>query len=120
MVLPIRSAGYVFTATDYDAYVQEQAALLRSTQLCRAALMTGGIIWCLVVSEVSFSEALHSPTIATTIHGRELFVQASKPDYSFCDDTLTESETEAICGHIYCYTGTKVSSSFLDIHIYSV
>jgi hypothetical protein len=74
--------------------------------------MAGGIVWRLVVSEVSFSEALHGPTTATTIHGRGLFVPASKPDYSFCDDSLSESEAEAICGRIYCYTGMKVSLFF--------
>ncbi len=28
MILPIRGAGYMFTATDYDAYIQERAAFL--------------------------------------------------------------------------------------------
>jgi hypothetical protein len=108
-ILPLRGAGYVFTATDYDAYVQERAALLRSARLRRAALMSGGIVWRLVVSEVSFSEALQGPTIATTTHGCGLFVPGSKSDCSFCDDTLSESEGEAICGRVYCYTGMKVS-----------
>ncbi len=77
MILPIRGAGYAFTATDYDAYIQERAALLRSARVRRAALMTGGIVWRLVISEVSSSESLHGPTTATTIHGRGLFVPAS-------------------------------------------
>jgi hypothetical protein len=111
-ILPIRGAGYVFTATDYAAYVQERAALLRSPRLRRAALMTGGIVWRLVVSEVSFSDALHGPTTATTIHGRGLFLPSSKPDYDYCDDTLSESEAEAISGRIYCYTGMRLSVLF--------
>jgi hypothetical protein len=32
--------------------------------------MTEGIVWHLVVSEVSFSKALHGSTTATTIYGR--------------------------------------------------
>ena len=107
VILPIRDAGYVFGATDYDAYLQERAALLRHPRLRHAALMTGGIIWRLVVAEVSFSEALDDPTTATTIHGCGLFVPASKSDNSFCDDILSESEAEAISGRVYCYTGIK-------------
>ena len=79
MILSIRGAGYVFTATDYDSYVQERAAVLQSARLRRAALMTGGIIWCLIVSEVSFSEALHGPTTATTIHGHGFFYHLAIP-----------------------------------------
>ncbi len=82
--------------------------------------MMGGIVWCLVVSKVGFSEALHGPTTATMIHGRGLLVPASKSDYSFCDDTLSESEVEAISGRIYCYTGMRFLYSFFDIHIYFI
>jgi hypothetical protein len=74
--------------------------------------MTGGIVWRLVVSEVSFSEALHGPTTSTTIHGHGLFVPSPKSDYNYCDDTLSESEAEAISGRIYCYTGMGLSLFF--------
>ncbi len=114
MILPIRGAGYMFTARDYDAYVQERAALLRSARVRRAALMMGGIVWRLVVSEVSFPEALHGPTTATTIHGRGLFVPSPKSDYNYCDDSLSESEAEAISGRIYCYTGMRLSVLFFQ------
>jgi hypothetical protein len=112
VILPIRGAGYMFTARDYDAYVQERAALLRSARVRRAALMMGGIVWRLVVSEVSFSEALHGPTTATTVHGHGLFVPSSKSEYNYCDDTLSDSEAEVISGRIYCYTGTRLSVLF--------
>ena len=117
VILPIRGAGYMFSATDYDAYVQERDALLRSARLRRAALMTGGIVWRLVISEVSLPEALNGPTTATTIHGCGLFVPASESDYTFCDDSLSESEADAICGRVYCYTGMKVSLFFFWTHI---
>jgi hypothetical protein len=82
--------------------------------------MTGGIVWRLVVSEVSFPEALHGPTTATTIHGRGLFVPSPKSDYNYCDDTLSESEAEAISGRIYCYTGMSgffvLFSTYIFIH----
>ena len=118
MILSVRGAGYVFTATDYDAYVQERAALLRSARLRRAALMTGGIIWCLVVSEVSFSEVLHGPTTATTIHGRGFFLPSGNPSYAFCDDMLTKSEAEAICGRVNCYTGAQFFFIYPYAYIY--
>ncbi len=73
-----------------------------------ALWMMGGIVRRLVVSEVSFPEALHGPTTATTIHGRGLFVPSPKSDYNYCDDTLSESEAEAISGRIYCYTGMRL------------
>ena len=119
-ILPIRGTGYVFTATDYAAYVQERAALLRCPRLRRAALMTGGIVWRLVVPEVSFPEALDGPTTAMTIHGRGLFLPSPKSDYNYCDDTLSETEAEAISGRIYCYTGMRLYYHYYStyIHIY--
>jgi hypothetical protein len=111
-ILPIRGVGYAFTATDYAAYVQERAALLLCPRRRRAAIMSGGIVWRLVVSEVSFHEAFDGPTTATTIHGRGLFLPSPESDYNYCDDTLSESEAEAISGRIYCYTGMRLSLFF--------
>ncbi len=102
----------MFTATDYDAYIQERAALLRNARIRRAALMTGGIVWRVVISEVSFPEALHGPMTASTIHGHGHFVPSPKSDYNYCDDTLSESEAEAISSRIYCYTGIRLSLLF--------
>ena len=73
IILPIRVASYVFMATDYNTYVQKRAVLLQSAHFHCAALMTGGIIWHLFISEVSFSEALHGPMMATMIHGHGFF-----------------------------------------------
>ena len=104
-VLPIRGAGYVFGKTDYDAYLEERVGLLRSTRICRAALMRGGIAWRLVVSEVSFPEVFQGPTTATTIHGQGMFLAYPAADYVLCDDELMKTEAEALSGLVFCYTG---------------
>jgi hypothetical protein len=119
-VLPVRGAGYVFSKIDYDAYIEERVELLRNTRVRQAALMTGGIVWRLVVSEVSFPEVFHGPTTATTIHGLGLFLTSPKADYSVCDDLLAPSEAEALSGRVYCYTGMRFLILFSNsILIYS-
>jgi len=65
LVLPIRTAGYVFGKTDYDAYVEERVELIRNARLRRAALMTGSIVWRLVAHRIQeltifYQDILHT------------------------------------------------------------
>ena len=103
--IPVRLSGYKFTSGDYKAYLREQEALLRDPRIARAALMRGGIIWRLVVSQVSISEVLHGPTAAVTLHRQGVVVPSTESGICLWDDTLDETELNSLCGLVYCYTG---------------
>lgn len=113
--MPIRTSSYQFTRTDYLAYVQECEALLRNPRIARAALMRGGIVWRLVVSLVSFWDILRGPTASVTLHRQGLSVLYR--GMQFCDDDLSLSEIDKLCGVVYCYTGKSILRFLIELVI---
>jgi hypothetical protein len=103
--IPVRLSGYEFTSDDYKAYLRERESLLRNPRIARAALMRGGIIWRLVVSQVSVSEVLHGPTAAVTLHKQGIAVPSTESGICLWDDTLDDTELNSLCGLVHCHTG---------------
>lgn len=108
----IRSAGYVFTVQDFDAYVHRRDALLRSPR-GRAALLKGGIVWRLAVEAIGIDECLEGPSIEMIVHRRGLVLPTADPNIELCDD-LSIDEPDLIYGVYECFTGKFLSfSAFL-------
>jgi hypothetical protein len=104
----IRSAGYVFTTRDFDAYINRRDALLRSPR-GRAALLKGGIVWRLAVETIGVDECLEGPSIETIVHRRGLLLSTADPKVELCDDDLSIAEVDLICGVYECMTGKLLS-----------
>jgi len=74
---------------------------------CRAALLAGGIVWCLALESLGISPVLHGPSDLALNYGmRTSALDDSGQAYTLYDDTLTEAETDLICGVYKIYTGT--------------
>lgn len=114
--VPIRLPRYEFTSKDYHAYVQERSALLADPRVARAALLRGGIVWCLAMATLSFDDVLHGPSVAATIYRRGVCFKTEDNSVELCDDGLSQLEYDIICGLYHCYTGMtfKFSSFFLQ------
>ncbi|TFK59909.1 hypothetical protein BDN72DRAFT_905425 [Pluteus cervinus] len=104
---PILLQGQQFTTGDYNLYVRQRNAFLRSPR-GRAALLAGGYLWRFAVEVVSIAQALLGPSeerVAIRTANKELIRVPSKPDSVYYDDQLTEYETLLLCGTYVCYTG---------------
>ena len=72
----------------------------------RAALLRGGYIWRVAVSQVDFKSVLDGPTGLYSDQAKMLTV--TLPDgKQYVDDTLTESEIFSFMGGYNCETGIK-------------
>jgi hypothetical protein len=103
-----RSPGYVFTIEDFNAYVYRRDSLLR-TPRGRAALLKGGIVWRLAVEVIGVDECLEGPSVETLVHRRGHVFPTDNPAIDLCDDDLSASELDIICG-IYIYSLRKLAS----------
>ncbi|TFK59526.1 hypothetical protein BDN72DRAFT_865078 [Pluteus cervinus] len=104
---PILLPGHEFTSGDYEIYVRQRTAFLRSPR-GRAALLSGGYLWRFAVEAVSIQQALLGPSkdrIPVLTANKHPIRVPSKPGYVFYDDQLTEYETLLLCGTYVCYTG---------------
>lgn len=89
-MLPIRLPGYEFGKRDYDAYLDQRAAIL-SQPRARAALLRGGMVWRLAFSALSFDDVLRGPSNSGTAPNTVLSMQG---DEGLTDDQLTEVELD--------------------------
>jgi hypothetical protein len=106
--IPLRLPEYVFTSSDYRAYVQQRSALLADPRVARAALMRGGIVWRLAMATLSFDDVLYGPTAAVTLHRRGVSFKTRDSSVELCDDGLTQAEYDIICGLHHCYSGKYI------------
>lgn len=99
-------------AGDYLQYRRQVETLLRDERVARAALMSGGILWRLVVDHIGLEEAieliLDGPSgtysdkpIFYTRHGA---LEHSQKDAWF-DDSLSQDEKDLLCGVYNVYDG---------------
>ena len=107
-IIPVRTVSYKFTKTDYQAYVEERRALLRSSRVRRATIMSGGILWRLAVSDVSHHEIFDGPTAAAALRGVGTVLKGETMDTVYCDDSLSNAESDTLCGLVYRETGKSI------------
>src|SRR4051812_42622388 len=104
-----RRAGYNPDLLDYESYVLTRDTYLRQPH-CRAALLAGGIVWRLAFEALGISPVLDGPTAHALKYGMRISASdASGQAHTLYDDTLTEDETNLICGVYKIYTGTGCS-----------
>ena len=99
------------TAADYGEYMYRVLDLLHQPHVVRAAMLTGGIIWRLMLEAIGREEDLYQmylqlgaagPTEDTSKHGT-IF---RTPRGILMDNVLSEEEKDIICGVYKVYTGT--------------
>jgi hypothetical protein len=90
---------------DYQSYEQTRDSFLRQPH-ARAALLAGGIVWRLSFDALGISPVLDGPTIDAIEYGKRspALGNLGQPSMLY-DDTLTEGETDLICGVYKIYTG---------------
>ncbi|KAF6750467.1 hypothetical protein DFP72DRAFT_1072190 [Ephemerocybe angulata] len=99
-LIKFRKRLTVFDATDYDNYTRNCQSLFK-THIGRAALLRGGIIWRLAVSNVSTSDVLAGPS-HHALEGKGI-VRSNGHGGFLVDDALSIDEVDAICGHYDVY-----------------
>lgn len=98
--LPIRLQINSLSNVDYIQYVQRVRSLvIGNKRVSRAALMSGGILWRLVVEVATFDHVLDGPSheqLAAVLNVRE--AGSFTRNETYYDDTLTQYEEDIICG----------------------
>ena len=103
--------GYKPDVFNYTLYEDARDVLL-SHPHGRAALMHGGIVWCLAIVSVSDNAVLMGLSQDIFTEGSFL----SSADGYLWDDTLLEDDLEVVCGVYKVYTG-MFFMSFHFMHI---
>ena len=101
------------THYDYEDYEQRLRDFFRDNHRARVAIMSGGILWRLVVEAIGFTAALDY-VLEGPSQDRFQFVYETKdasgnglgPITEWWDDTLTEEEEDLICGVYRVYSST--------------
>ena len=114
--ISFRSAGYIFTTNDFHDYIHRRDSLLRSPR-GRAALLKGGIVWCLAVETIGVDKCLEGPSIETYVHRQGLVYPTADSNIDLCDDDLTPAELDLICGVYECSTGRLLSLNAFPLFI---
>ena len=63
--------------------------------------MCSGILWCLSMSIVNFTEVTDGPTAAATVPKMGHWVDDCGDPMFYCDDQLFEYEVNLLCGLVY-------------------
>ena len=98
--LPIRVSTSSLTNVDYIQYLQRMRSLVMNNErISRAALMTGGFIWRLVIEVAKIDSVLNGPSLERLdqVLVLEKEIGAPEPE-KYYDDTLTQEEEDIICG----------------------
>jgi hypothetical protein len=90
--LPI---NYRFNLADFSAYRSICESVLKSKPFCRAALCMGGIVARLAREIIPIGAALLGPSPDALEGSQEILVSGGE---LFCDDKLSETYTDLICG----------------------
>ena len=94
-LLGTRPTNYRFDLADFSAYQSVCESVLRSKPFCRAALCMGGIVARLARDILPTSAALLGPSPDALEGYQEIKVSG---DELFCDDNLSKTYMELICG----------------------
>ncbi|KAF8812973.1 hypothetical protein BYT27DRAFT_7251316 [Phlegmacium glaucopus] len=97
LIIPFRSANYVFTWKDYEAFRQQCHVIVKQAR-GRAALLRGYYPWRVAISEVSFSSVISGPSRWSTDPKEMLMVKLLETGEEFIDDKLTDIELNLLCG----------------------
>ncbi|KJA22906.1 hypothetical protein HYPSUDRAFT_122539, partial [Hypholoma sublateritium FD-334 SS-4] len=100
---PFRPHQYVFDINDYEAYI-DQCHYILNRSCGRAALLRGGYLWRVAVSEVSFDKVLAGPS-GLSLDPDETFAVTLSNGKKYVDDSLKESEILALTGVYSCAAG---------------
>jgi len=99
-----RPKGYKFNLADYAAYVTLRDSYLSSQCHARAALCVGGIVARLAREVLSGVVALSGPSQAA-LDGNQRVLTSNEEH--FCDDEISETIADLICGVYHVETGNK-------------
>lgn len=99
--LGIRSTGHKFDSSDFLAYDTLKKELLNS-ELGRAALMRGGIVWRLAKNVVKVKKVVQGPTALVHTQGHHYGYMGG---FSLADDMLEQADEDVICGVYHVLTG---------------
>ena len=80
---------------DFSAYKSLRESILKSKPFCRAALCMGGIVARLAREVIPIQAALLGPSPDALEGSQEIMVSDGE---LFCDDKLSETYTDLICG----------------------
>ena len=101
----LRLSGYCFAQADYVSYCLERDELLRNPRIARQALKRGGIIWRLATDRATFQNVLVGPTLVAILLRQCASFGSLINNTLWIDDVLDASETDALSGVYYVYTG---------------
>ncbi len=101
----LRLSGYCFGQADYVSYCLERDELLRNPRIARQALKRGGIIWRLATDRATFQNVLVGPTLVAILLRQCTSFSSLTNNTLWIDDVLDSSETDALSGVYYVYTG---------------
>jgi len=103
-VLGRRPKGYKFNLADYAAYVTLRDSYLSTQPHARAALCAGGIVARLARESLSAVAVLSGPS-QSALEGKQVVLTWN--GQHFCDDTVSEVDTDLICGVYEVETDNK-------------
>ena len=103
---PIRLPDHTFTFGEYVSYESQCLALLREPRF-HAALLRGGYLWRVAVSNVDFQRVLAGPSGSFSCD-EEMFVVSLLDGRRLVDDALTDSEIMQLMGTYHTPTGMFV------------
>ncbi len=99
---PFRPYEFVFDIRDYEAYVNQCRYILYRSR-GRVALLRGGYLWRVAVSEVSFDKVLAGPS-GLSPDLSEMFIVTMPNGQKYVDDALKDSEILTLTGVYNCAT----------------
>jgi hypothetical protein len=88
----------------YDAYLHQHAVILRGSG-GHAALLHGGILWCLAVVETSVNLVLQGLSASVHLHRDGLFIMDPLSADNLWDDQLSEMAVLLLYRTYQYYTG---------------
>ena len=93
--LGTRPTNYQFNLADFSAYQSICESVLKSEPFCRAALCMGGIVARLAREIIPIRAVLLGPSPSALEGSQKIIVSGGE---LFCDDKLSETYTDLICG----------------------
>ncbi|KAF8592427.1 hypothetical protein K439DRAFT_1610232 [Ramaria rubella] len=100
--LSFRSPNYKPDMADYVAYTAARDDFFWLHRAC-AALLRGGIIWCLAIEALAALDVLEGPSLWGLIPGRWW---EDSSGALFYDDDISTTEMNLVCGVYRVYTGS--------------
>ncbi|KAK0435812.1 uncharacterized protein EV420DRAFT_1281558 [Desarmillaria tabescens] len=93
--VPYRRKGFQLTMEDFASYVERRRQLFRNSDVARAALKHGGLIWRLAMEEVSEEYVTSGPSPRVMETGACLRTTEGE---ALWDEMLMDDQIDVICG----------------------